>query len=272
MNSTLKRSLSGAIFLVVIIGSLLLNPILFAGVLLFSILMMLKEFHGMIFGNSSKIGRYLVVVTSFVLFLLFYLQSRYGINPDLFWVLAFLGAAIIISSLYEENNDSSYLIYSIIYISLPFSLLPTILFTPDKVYNPYPLLSLFLILWSSDVGAYITGMTFGQKNGNKLFPSVSPKKSWEGFFGGALFALIAAFVIHFSTLLNFPLIHTIALSLIVFLFGVFGDLAESLIKRIFGVKDSGTIMPGHGGLLDRFDGALLAFPAAMAYLKIFELL
>ena len=113
---------------------------------------------------------------------------------------------------------------------------------------------------------------FGQKNGHKLFPSISPKKSWEGFFGGLFCALIFAIIIYYTGLIDIALIHTILIALIINLFGVLGDLAESQFKRNFGVKDSGSLMPGHGGLLDRFDGALLSFPVAVMYIKLFSLI
>ena len=112
----------------------------------------------------------------------------------------------------------------------------------------------------------------GKKGDISSIPKYLQKKSWEGFFGGLFTTIIAGAVLLYTGLFALPLIHILAISLIVFLFGVLGDLAESLFKRNFGVKDSGNIMPGHGGLLDRFDGALLAFPAAIAYIKLFALI
>ena len=155
----------------------------------------------------------------------------------------------------------------ILYIAVPLSL-----FNILGVDNRPVLLGLFIILWSSDVGAYVFGMLFGQKGKHKLFPSVSPKKSWEGFIGGLLVASATGHILWSVDMLPCGLVHTLIISLLIAVFGVFGDLVESMLKRSVGVKDSGHIMPGHGGLLDRFDAALFALPVALFYIKIFSLL
>lgn len=133
------------------------------------------------------------------------------------------------------------------------------------------LICFFIIIWASDVGAYCFGTALGQKFGPKLFPSVSPKKSWIGSAGGFICALIAAWVLNeYTTLMNFhSIIHIIAIAAIINIGGAYGDLVESQLKRNFGVKDSGNIMPGHGGMLDRFDSVIIGFPLAIIYLEIF---
>ncbi|MDP3453563.1 MAG: phosphatidate cytidylyltransferase [Bacteroidales bacterium] len=288
MNNTVKRSLSGVMFLIIMTGSLLMSPVVFAIVMLLCILIMNKEYLKISLGGSYRLTGEIASVTGLTLYTLLFLHYGYGADSSLFWILVFPVLAIFISAIYEKgSNDntksnktesynenyikSSFAVVSIIYISLPFALTNTIIFNESYAYNPYTLLSLFIILWSCDVGAYIFGMTLGQKSRHKLFPSISPKKSWEGFFGGAVSSLLTAIILHYTGLLNMNLLHSLAISLIVFIFSVLGDLAESLFKRNFGVKDSGSLMPGHGGLLDRFDGALIAFPAAIAYIKLFEL-
>jgi phosphatidate cytidylyltransferase len=131
-------------------------------------------------------------------------------------------------------------------------------------FQPYILLALFITIWVNDTGAYLVGITLGK---HRLFERISPKKSWEGFFGGAIFALISGYV--FSLLITeINLIEWLIFSEIVVVFGTFGDLIESLIKRTVHVKDSGNLIPGHGGLLDRFDSLLLAAPAIFIYLSI----
>ena len=292
MNNTLIRSLSGAIFLAIVIGFLLWGPIAFALVLLFTVLVMTKEFLSISLKSTYRTSRLISLSASFMLYLLFFLYFHNNIDIKFFWLLVFPFIGILISVLYEkdkngnekivtENNltenkaaylKTGFLIMAPLYIALPFSLTNTVLFDSLGSYTPNTLLSMFIILWSCDVGAYVFGITLGQKNGHKLFPSISPKKSWEGFFGGLVSALISGIILYYINLISLPIIHIIALSTIIFVFGVFGDLVESLFKRNFGVKDSGNIMPGHGGLLDRFDSALLAFPVAIAYLKIFELI
>jgi phosphatidate cytidylyltransferase len=113
-----------------------------------------------------------------------------------------------------------------------------------------------LLIWASDTGAYITGKNFGK---NKLFERISPGKTWEGWAGGTLLAIIN----------ELELYQWLGVSVLVAVFGVLGDLTESLLKRSLGVKDSGTLLPGHGGILDRFDSLLMAIPFIVAYLKIF---
>ena len=129
-------------------------------------------------------------------------------------------------------------------------------------------LSIFIFLWANDTGAYLSGSLFGKL---KLFPRISPKKSWEGSIGGGILVLIIAGVIGYyansgnnTHLLSMP--EWIGLGLVVVIFGTWGDLVESLLKRTIGIKDSGNILPGHGGILDRFDSSLLAIPAATVYL------
>ena len=115
-------------------------------------------------------------------------------------------------------------------------------------------------------------MSFGQKNGHKLFSSVSPKKSWEGVIGGAFVALLITIFLRYIHWIELPILHSLILTLLIIIFSTYGDLVESKLKRAYGVKDSGNIMPGHGGLLDRFDGALFAIPIALIYLTLFALI
>ena len=134
---------------------------------------------------------------------------------------------------------------------------------PESIsqYNPILPLSIFIFNWVNDTGAYCTGMLFGK---HRLFERISPKKSWEGSVGGAVFSIIAAMVMaHF-----FPFMTP---GLVTVVFGTWGDPTESLMKRTLGIKDSGNILPGHGGMLDRFDSTLMAVPAAVVYLYILSL-
>lgn len=131
-------------------------------------------------------------------------------------------------------------------------------------YNPILPLSIFIFTWINDTGAYCTGMLFGK---HRLFERISPKKSWEGSIGGGVFSIIAAIVMaHYFPFM--PISTWIGLALTVVIFGTLGDLTESLLKRTIGIKDSGNILPGHGGMLDRFDSTLMAVPAAVVYLYI----
>ena len=122
------------------------------------------------------------------------------------------------------------------------------------------------------MGAYLFGITLGQKYGKKLFPSISPKKSWIGFWGGVFTSVLVAVVLHNVGLFQLDIIHCIVIAVLLCITGVYGDLIESQWKRHYNVKDSGNIIPGHGGLLDRFDSALIAIPMGVIYLVIAHVL
>ncbi len=153
----------------------------------------------------------------------------------------------------------------ILYVAVPFSLLNLAVFSVDAVYHFEILIGSLLILWASDTGAYFAGTKFGK---TKLFERVSPKKSWEGFLGGAFSAIAVAFVLsqYFRVIEDWK---WLVISGIIIIAGTYGDLIESLFKRSIEIKDSGNGLPGHGGFLDRFDGLLLSAPFITAFLKIF---
>jgi phosphatidate cytidylyltransferase len=145
-------------------------------------------------------------------------------------------------------------------------------FNSEGEFNGILLLSFFVIIWGSDVGAYLFGMSLGQRYGKKLFPSVSPKKSWIGFWGGLFTAVLVAVLLNIAGIFTFKMIHCIARAVLLCITGVYGDLIESQWKRHYDVKDSGSIIPGHGGLLDRFDSALIAIPIGIIYLVVMNVL
>jgi phosphatidate cytidylyltransferase len=154
----------------------------------------------------------------------------------------------------------------VVYVALPFSLLHHIL-NFNGNYNYEILFGCWLILWSNDSGAYLSGSAFGNR---KLLPRVSPGKSWEGSIGGAFIAFLVTYIISgWYTSLNRTDWFIIASILIII--GTLGDLVESLYKRSIGVKDSGTLLPGHGGILDRFDSLLMAIPFVFTYLYLVKM-
>ena len=190
---------------------------------------------------------------------------------------SFLIMYLMISELYKKQehplHNWAYSMLSQLYIGLPFAMLNILAFhtggqeTDSVSYNPILPLSVFIFIWLNDTGAYCIGTLWGK---HRLFERISPKKSWEGSIGGGIVALASAFVLaHFFPFM--PTAKWAGLALVVILFGTWGDLTESLFKRNLNIKDSGTILPGHGGLLDRFDSALMAIPAAVIYLYAISL-
>ena len=189
---------------------------------------------------------------------------------------------LFISGLYTKSDDSvndwAYTMLSQMYIALPLSTINVIAFrqAADGLNYYYYLLplSIFIFLWTNDTGAYCTGSLFGK---HKLFPRISPAKSWEGSIGGGILVLIVASIMYYiesqgENLSGLNLIEWLGLGLVVVVFGTWGDLVESLLKRTLGIKDSGNILPGHGGILDRFDSSLMAIPASVVYLYTLTLL
>jgi phosphatidate cytidylyltransferase len=151
----------------------------------------------------------------------------------------------------------------IIYVALPFSLMHVAVFSQGVYLFPIVFGFLF-ILWANDTGAYFAGTAFGK---TKLFERISPKKSWEGSLGGSILAFVMAGVMaHFFPQL--PAWHWMIMAVIVVIAGTYGDLVESLFKRSIDIKDSGSLIPGHGGFLDRFDGLLLSMPFVSCFLAL----
>jgi len=186
---------------------------------------------------------------------------------------------IMVIELYRKQDkpiDSlAHTFFSVLYTAIPFSMFPFAAFSrtglnsilphSDIVFSPGIIIGFFILIWANDTGAYLTGMTIGR---HKLMERISPKKTWEGFFGGmAIAALVAWFLSGWLGVVdNF---HWMAIAVIISLTGTYGDLVESMLKRSTGVKDSGTILPGHGGFLDRFDSAILSFPVVYLFISLF---
>lgn len=274
MDNTLKRTITGAAIVGIIVVSLLFSEFIFIPVMLFVMLVCLAEFYKMTMPGRFKAAKGLAVLASLVMFMTTYAHVSFGISTKLMLLSVIPLVVIMIAGLYihdaDEFDSVAYLFTSQVYIAIPFSLTNLLVFDDFGNFNGMLLLGFFIIVWASDVGAFLFGMSFGQKNGHKLFPSISPKKSWEGLWGGLFTAIVAGVVLKLLGIFAFPWWAAVILTLILFVFSVFGDLVESKLKRHFDIKDSGKILPGHGGMLDRFDGALLAFPAGTIFLIVFN--
>lgn len=294
MRNFIVRTITGIIFVAAIVASFLRPE---AMVLLFSIVtgMTVWEFTGLVNEREHvTVNRFISTVAAVYFFyaMTYFCSDLYGGAAKSVVFIPYLVTVIymLIAELYLRQDDPvqdwAYTMLAQMYIALPFSLLNVLAFnaTPDGqvMFNTLLPLSVFIFLWVNDSGAYCVGSLLGR---HKLFPRISPGKSWEGSIGGAVFVLLAAWLIgwldnmqvadmdHQSTLftgmLSIP--AWLGLGLVVVVFGTWGDLVESLFKRTLGIKDSGNILPGHGGMLDRFDSSLLAIPAAVVYLYTLSL-
>ena len=258
------------------LASLLLNKFLFGGIMLLALIVMMREFMKMTMGNEYKYSQMLTILSGVILFTLIFLYKS-NLVPGRLVILAFIPIFIVmINSLYVKDKTRfgkfANLYTAILYIAVPWSMLNFAAFNADGEFNGILLLSFFCIIWGSDVGAYIFGMALGQKYGKKLFPSISPKKSWIGFWGGMLTSVLVAVALHYTGMIRYDLIHCIALAVLLDVMGVYGDLIESQWKRHYDIKDSGNAIPGHGGLLDRFDSALIGIPIGIIYLVVMNVL
>ena len=294
MKNFIIRTITGIIFVAAIVASFLRPE---AMVLLFSIVtgLTIWEFTGLVNQRADvTVNRFISTVAGVYLFyaMTYYCSDIYaGVAKSVVFIPYLVTIVyLLVAELYLKQQDPiqdwAYTMLAQMYIALPFSLLNVLAFTATPngqvAFNTLLPLSVFIFLWVNDTGAYCVGSLLGR---HKLFPRISPGKSWEGSIGGAVFVLLAAWGIgwldnmqvldmdHPSTLftgmLSIP--EWLGLGLVVVVFGTWGDLVESLFKRTLGIKDSGSILPGHGGMLDRFDSALLAIPAAVVYLYTLSL-
>ena len=285
MKNLITRSITGILFVAVMVTGICLRGD--AMILLFALItgLTMWEYTGLV--NEVKdvtVNRFISTAAGVYLFL-----AMAGFCADMVPSAAFIPYLLTIiylfvSELYTGNknaiNDWAHTMLGQMYVALPFSCINVLAFQHNPangtvVYNWLMPMCIYIFLWLNDTGAYCSGSLFGK---HKLFPRISPAKSWEGSIGGAILVLIsAAFIGYATTQHGLPspfgeelstklILQWMGLGLTVVFFGTWGDLVESLFKRTLGIKDSGNILPGHGGMLDRFDSSLMAIPAAVVYL------
>lgn len=275
------RSISGIIFLAIMIVGMVFRPDAF--IFLFTLItgMTIWEYTGLVNElEDVTINRFISTIAGMYFFLAV-AAFRIGLADNFVIFVPYILSIVylFISELYTNNknaiNDWAYTMLAQLYIAMPFSLINILAFeiSPDGMTHHFDKLlplSIFIFLWINDTGAYCSGSLFGK---HKLFPRISPGKTWEGSIGGGIFVLIAAAIISYfanngASAHSLNVIEWMGLGLTVVFFGTWGDLVESLFKRTLGIKDSGNIMPGHGGMLDRFDSSLMAIPASVVYYSI----
>lgn len=274
MKNLIIRAITGILFIGIIIGAILYSKYTLLALLLVITTLTLTEFYRLIEGsNLSKLTLFVNILGGNYLTLSLYLYAS-DILPAFSKGVVFIPYLIyflccFIIQLYMKDKDPitrwSHSFMGQVYIALPIGLLSFLAFEPSSTflfYNPWLLLSFFAFIWINDTGAFLVGSAIGKK---RLFERISPKKSWEGFWGGIAFNLVLAYIL--STQFNvLSQLEWYGLAITVSIFATLGDLCESLLKRTLQIKDSGSILPGHGGMLDRFDSVLLAAPAAVIYL------
>ena len=276
MNNLVKRALSGAVYVAVIVCAVLAGGWWFIALSCVLAVLALNEFYGL--ANASGGGENVVTLIAdlagglALTFGLGYICINSHTLPvvSTFFVVytLYLVARLVLQLYSREASPLSNLAYSYMgqmYIALPLGLMAMFYTFPSA---GWLLLATFVMIWLSDTGAYLVGSAIGK---HKLFPRISPGKTWEGFLGGLIFAICAGWIFKLAAPARFesmPVAAMCGLGLVVSLFATWGDLAESLMKRTLGVKDSGNIMPGHGGILDRIDSLLLVIPASLIYLSI----
>lgn len=299
-NKVFIRTFSGIAFIIIVIGSFIFGALSF--LLLFSLLTIVIEVEFYNIAKKMGVKPQMIngIFVSLVLFFMVALNALGIIGSQIMFLIMPLVFLIYIFEIFQKNKNAftniTYTIIGIIYIALPFTFMNYVVFSPvspvsgDTVvsfnhlfnenlhaslftlgkktisFDPSYMIAFLSLIWINDTFAYLVGLTLGR---NPLVPYVSPRKTWEGFWGGAFFVIIAALACnHYFTFMN--LTDWLVTAFIIIFFGTFGDLTESLLKRSVHIKDSGNILPGHGGMLDRFDSFLLAAPVYFAYILMIK--
>jgi phosphatidate cytidylyltransferase len=279
LNNFFRRTLTGAWIVIFVMGGFWLHPVSFFITGLILLIGTQYEYYVMI--RNAGIRPQLVpgILTSATAYVLSTMIASGLIPKTYFLVLIPMMSIIMIIELYrrqEKPFDSlAHTFFSILYTAVPFSMFPFSAFSRTGlhsllphikiIFSPGIIIGFFILIWANDTGAYLTGISFGR---HRLMERISPKKTWEGFIGGIMIAsLVAWFLADWLGVVD--KLHWIVIAVIVSVAGTYGDLIESMLKRSTGVKDSGRILPGHGGFLDRFDSAIISFPLVYLFISLF---
>jgi phosphatidate cytidylyltransferase len=267
LKTFITRALTAIVFVVVLLGCILWNQLSFSILFFLFCLIGVHEFYKLVKlgGNTPNVAAGLIA--SGILFATFSLVHMGIAKPALLYINIPVMSVIFIAELFSKAENPfrniAFTILGVVYVALPFSLLQPITIV-HGAYSPLLLIGVFCILWANDTGAYMLGSLLGR---HKLFPRISPGKTWEGFVGGVLVAYAVAYLISIYGNTGLRLVDWVVIASILSLIGTLGDLVESLLKRSVAVKDSGSLMPGHGGVLDRFDSLIISTPFLFAYIE-----
>jgi len=272
LKKLITRTITGIVLVLVMLTAILGSEYSFAFLFLIILAASIYEFTNLFKQSEVKPNKFFSYSVSIILFAISFLIAKGIIEIKYFFGILPFFLMIMAAELYRKKDkvaeNIAVTIFSIIYLAIPLSLINFLVF-PEilsaNAYTPKLLIALFSLIWIYDSGAYLVGVSIGK---HRLFERISPKKSWEGAIGGTLIAIAASYFIS-GFIPEIKLVHWISISILTVVSSTFGDLTESMFKRYFGIKDSGNILPGHGGVLDRFDSLFFAAPVIVVYLKLF---
>jgi phosphatidate cytidylyltransferase len=263
------RAITGFFFVIVMLASVLLGHYVFGAFYLLLGVLCLREFYSLIKQSGASPAQFTGIINGIVFYSLFAILTADALPQYQKFVLliTLTSTAVFVQELFKKSEapfiNIAYTFLGLVLIIIPFSFFHGLAYV-QGAYNPHIPLAFLLMLWANDTGAYLTGMAIGR---HKLFERHSPKKTWEGFIGGVMIAAgIGLIISHFYT--DYTWCQWAIMGVLIGTVGTLGDLVESMFKRSINVKDSGGILPGHGGLLDRFDGLFLAVPVVYTYLYL----
>jgi phosphatidate cytidylyltransferase len=267
LKNLVTRSLTGIVFVIVVIGSVMLGSMTFSAFMLMLSMIGLTEYIKLrpnTFDNISD--KICILISGISLFLIVFLVQTELLKIEFLNLIFLIFLIIVIRTLILSSKEAiakiSEFVFGLAYVVLPFVLMTGFYQSDTPTKLPELLIGFFIILWFNDVFAYIVGSLIGK---TKLYEKISPKKTWEGTIGGTILSVLSAYLLS-TIFLSLNLTNWLVIGFLISIFATLGDLTESMFKRQANVKDSGNIMPGHGGILDRFDGLLLAAPAIYVYL------
>jgi phosphatidate cytidylyltransferase len=269
VKNFITRTITGAVYVAVVIGALLLGKTTFGLLYLISTFIGLYEFYRLVSHTGSSPQANTGFFISLLLFLCFFLVGSGLIDSRVFLIFIPLVVLLFISEMYRNKanpfGNIAMTLLGIVYVALPLAMMNFIVFDRSTGnYSPNFMIAVYVLIWSFDSGAYVVGVLTGK---HKLFPRLSPKKSWEGLIGGTIFTMFVSWLVTFW----FPsgtLPEMLVLGLLIAFAATFGDFAESMLKRSVDIKDSGNLLPGHGGLLDRIDSLLFAVPLVYVWMRL----
>lgn len=270
MKTFITRTLTAAVFVVVLLGCILGGQVSFSILFLLLSLIGVSEFYKLVKMEGAEPNVFMGMLATIVLFTSFTFVHMDLIKPVLLYLNIPVIFSIFIFELYTKATfpfrNIGFTALALIYVALPFSLLHPLTLVEGE-YSPRILIGVFFILWSNDTGAYLVGSLIGK---NKMFERVSPGKTWEGVVGGVVVAFGMAWLISLYGDTSLTLVNWLVLAAILSVIGTLGDLVESLLKRSVAIKDSGSLLPGHGGVLDRFDSLIISAPFLFVYLEMIK--